>query len=84
MKKCKIEEKSKTRILTVLRLWLAQLEDRDLALRLDLLMDHNEDRRIQNEYLTEKDEDQEIIEILCDIVGIEDHRSDFHRLLGGS
>ena len=47
-------------------------------------MDHNEDRRIQNEYLAEKDEDQEISEILCDIMGNEDHKSDFQRLLGGS
>ena len=76
LEKSKEDHKRKSQILTILRLFLAQFENRDLALRLDLLMDHNEDR-IDNE------EDETLNKILCSIFGNEDFKNDFKRLIGG-
>ena len=52
---------------------MAQLDDRDLALRLDLLMDHNEDR-------LDKTEDEKISQALDQIIGNEDYK--FKRFIG--
>ena len=62
--------------MTALRLWISQLDDRDLASRLDLLMDHNED-------CNDKESDKELIEVLCKMTGTnQDYVKDFHRFTG--
>ena len=59
--------------LTPLRLWHAQLNDRDLAARLDLLMDHN---RFYGE------DDDKCAENLVSITGLKEYKKDFLRCIG--
>lgn len=66
--------KTKIQVLTPLRLWFAQMHDRDLALRCDLLMDHNDDS-------FEKEGDLRLVQVLSNIIS-EDYSRDFHRLIG--
>lgn len=66
--------KTKIQALTPLRLWLAKLHDRDLALRCDLLMDHNEDS-------FEKEQDCRLVDVLSSILS-KDYAKDFHQIIG--
>ena len=59
--------------LTPLRLWQAQLDDRDLAARLDLLMDH------KRFFSTE---DEKCAENLVSITDKREYKKDFLRCIG--
>jgi hypothetical protein len=69
------DESIKLKILTPLRLYLAQMEDRDLASRIDMLMDHNEDSH-------DKEGDSEKADILCDIIDDKEAKTDLMRCIG--
>ena len=77
---CKILQVSKyfdyqgvIRALTPLRLWQAQLNDRDLAARLDLLMDHDQ---------FHGEEEQKCADNLVSITGFNEYKKDFLRCIG--
>ena len=62
-------------LLAPLRLWMASNEDRDLASRLDLLMDHNDKN-------PDKEEDEQNAELLTNLVNDPSASDDFLRCIG--